>query len=281
MGHLLNLSEQEHDAVINNLLMMGGSAATPQINAIGLDFTLSPTMPLRDVAFQLDTVPGSINPLPVLPPFLADLASLSRTNSPPPRPPRSPRRPCSPWISPPPLPVVVEDDHASKRGVETSPSALVSLIPTTSPQKITLPAPVLNKSPPQTSPQRPSRSPPVNEPPRVAPSVKPQPPPCSPLRTHQPVFLANAFERPRDPDEVTPQVPSPSTPRPPASQSARKTHCEDTRNTTQTMRDPVSDRNRGRQTHDARRSRRTLYTTNNDIHAWLQQIVYNNPSPHP
>ncbi|KAH8981475.1 hypothetical protein EDB86DRAFT_430169 [Lactarius hatsudake] len=270
MGHLLNLTEQDRQDVINNLLLMGMSgsafrdADTPQINAIGLGFApftaVSPIATARDV----DAVSIVEEPLPVPPPFLATLASLSLTDSPPPRPPRSPRRPCSPRIPPPSLPIVVEDDNTSGRGVKTSASLPVldfeepadisprQTTPLTS-RNMTLPTPALYESPQPIPPPRPTRSP------------------------LQPLFLVNAFERPRDPDEVIPQAP----PRPTASRSAGGSRREDTRNTTQSGTDPGNTRDPNRQNPEVRRPRRTLYATNNDIHTWLQQIVYNNPSPRP
>ncbi|KAH8993214.1 hypothetical protein EDB86DRAFT_2830159 [Lactarius hatsudake] len=269
MTHILGLDDETRQSVINNLLLMGmgdftPDIATPQINAIGLNF--SPTTPLRDVASQFDSAPRSVTPVPVPPPlFRADIVSLSLTDSPPPRPPRSPRRPCSPRIVSPPLPIV-EDDKSPRGGVKTSlASVLTQDAPTNEPSRrptlqtsntLVLPTPTLDESPPLIPPPRPPRS---------------------PLREYRPLFLGNAFERPRDPDEVVPQAP----PRPPAPRPAQKTNRDDTRNaipTTTTK--PVDTRNRDRQTHDARRSRRTLYATNNDIHRWLQQIIHN-PPPRP
>ncbi|KAH8985768.1 hypothetical protein EDB86DRAFT_2832985 [Lactarius hatsudake] len=243
--------------------MMGGSIASPQINEIGLAFVPSPDTPPQINAIQLDVAPEDATPSPVPPPFLATLASLSLTASPPPRPPRSPRRPCSPRISPPSLPIVVEDDNTSGRGVKTSASLSVldfaepvdissrQTTPLTQ-RNMTLPTPALGESPPPIPPPQLTRG---------------------PLRTSQPLFFVNAFERPRDPDEVVPQAP----PRPTASRSAGGSRREDTRNATQVMIDPVNTRNRDRQNPDMRRLRRTLYATNNDIHRWLQQIIHNPP----
>ncbi|KAH8989779.1 hypothetical protein EDB86DRAFT_2831458 [Lactarius hatsudake] len=261
MQHLLNLNEQERDAVINNLLMMGGSTSTPQINAIGLNF--DPSTPLHDVSFQHDNAQRSEGLQPASPPFRADIASLSLTDSPPPRPPRSPRRPCSPRISPPSLPIVVEDDNASGGGVKTSAPLSVldfaepvdmSLRQTTliTPRESLTPTLAPYKTPRMTSPPRPSRG---------------------PLRDYQPIFLANAFERPRDPDEVTPRTP----PRPSTSRSAGGNRREDTRNTTQSGTNPGNTRDPNL---EKRRPHRTLYATNNDIHRWLQQIIHN-PPPRP
>ncbi|KAH8976452.1 hypothetical protein EDB86DRAFT_2840794 [Lactarius hatsudake] len=264
MTHILGLNEQDQQTVINNLLLMGMGGftpgtpgiATPQINAIGLYPAPSLDTPSRVNAMRLDLAPETAVPTPTPSPFRADLASLSLTDSPPPRPPRSPRRPCSPRISPPSLPVVVEDDNASGRGVKTStslsvldfaePIAISSHQTTPLDQhNMTSPTPALCESPPLIPSSQLTRS---------------------PLRTFQPLFLVNAFERPREPDEVVP--PRPHTPR----------STEGTRNTTQVVIDPVSTRNRDRQNPDTRRPRRTLYATNNDIHRWLQQIVHDPPT---
>ncbi|KAH8976350.1 hypothetical protein EDB86DRAFT_2841103 [Lactarius hatsudake] len=267
MNHLLNLNEQERDTVINNLLMMGGSTTTPQINVIGLNFALSPDTPLRDVAFQLDTVPDPITPLPIPPPFLADIAALSQSDSPPCRLPHSPRRPSSPQVAPPPLPIV-EDNNSSGRGAKTSSSTLLTSV-------LTQVAPI-EESPHPVAPITPCNlvlpAPVVDETKSQIPSSRP---PRSPLRQYQPIFLTSTFERPRDPDEVVQQA----QPRLSASRSA--SHHEDTRNTVQPEVDPSSTRNHSKRNPEARRSRRTLYATNNDIHTWLQQTVYNNPSLRP
>ncbi|KAH8989585.1 hypothetical protein EDB86DRAFT_2831477 [Lactarius hatsudake] len=127
--------------------------------------------------------------MPIPPPFISfPIAAVE----PPPRPPRSPRRPSSPKIEPRPLPVV-EDDNQSKGGVKPSkPSAFTlpkpaeeppRIVTPTTPYNLASPAPALNETPPQTPPSRPPRS---------------------PLRQYQSIFLANAFERPRDPDEIGP-----------------------------------------------------------------------------
>ncbi|KAH8995881.1 hypothetical protein EDB86DRAFT_3077466 [Lactarius hatsudake] len=101
MSHLLNLSEQDRQTVINNLLLMGMSGSecsdgnTPQINAIGLDFALS-----------------LIDPTPMPSPLSLAL-TVTPVDEPPPHPPCSPCCPPSPKIVSPPLPVV-EDDNMLK-----------------------------------------------------------------------------------------------------------------------------------------------------------------------
>ncbi|KAH9001874.1 hypothetical protein EDB86DRAFT_3242150 [Lactarius hatsudake] len=292
MNHILGLNEQDQQAVINNLLLMGmggftPSIETPQINAISLTFAPSSDTSPPGITTQLDITPFATasplaaarivgaassveEPLPIPPPFLPDLASLSLTDSPPPRPPRSPRRPSSPAITPPPLPVV-EDDNSPKGEVKTSSSASVftAIIPInetsqhaapTAPHKLIWPTPVLDESPPLTPSSRPARS---------------------PRRENRSIFISNAFERPRDPEEVAPQ-----TPRLPVQH--HRTNAADDAPSPQTANSdttrPVATHDRDRQTHnprcpqrdhgqnpEARRPRRTL---------WLQQIIHN-PPPRP
>ncbi|KAH8983895.1 hypothetical protein EDB86DRAFT_3119607 [Lactarius hatsudake] len=204
MTHILGLNEQDQQTVINNLLLMGmgsftPSIATPQINVMELRLAPSLDTPSQMNVMQLDIAPGPAISTPMPSPFLADLASLSLTDSssPPPHPPCSPRHPYSLRISPPPLPIVVEDDNASGGGVKTS--ALLSALDFTEPVhkswrqttppipcNMTVPTPTLHESLPSTPP------------PRL---------PRSPRRNNRPLFLANAFERPRDPDEVVPWTP--------------------------------------------------------------------------
>ncbi|KAH9009641.1 hypothetical protein EDB85DRAFT_1902862 [Lactarius pseudohatsudake] len=127
-------------------------------------------------------------------------------DSPPPRPPRNPRRPSSPRLASPPLPVV-EDDNSSTGGVKTSKSSVFEFLK------------------------------PVDEPPRqnaaaleddeddwtlFAPKISPVTQQITPLRDepttqegtstytsprrHTDIFPRNAFEKPRDPDEVAPNA---------------------------------------------------------------------------
>ncbi|KAH8985841.1 hypothetical protein EDB86DRAFT_3083250 [Lactarius hatsudake] len=187
MSHLLNLSGQDRQTVINNLLLMrmGGSDLgaddAPQINVIGLNFTPFNTESPLSAVLNLDTTPATTDSVPIPPPFIASLVSLPAV--PPPRPLRSPHRLCSPKIAPPPLPVV-KDNKSPKGGVKTSPSAsvfdLVSPINEpphqpllTTPRKLILPAPVKDKSLPQMPPPRPPRS---------------------LLRAYKPIFLINALK---------------------------------------------------------------------------------------
>ncbi|KAH8997644.1 hypothetical protein EDB86DRAFT_2828749 [Lactarius hatsudake] len=268
--------------------MMGGSplsaGSSYQINAIGLDFTpFTADSPLTTTRKFAET-PAALDPVLIPPPFLP---LASPINTPPPRPPRSPRRPPSPRIVSPPLPVV-EDDNSPGKGVKTSPSASVLAlvkpidesprqVKPAIPRKLILPAPALNELPPQTPPTPPPR------------------PQCNPLREYQPLFLASAFERPRDPDEVRPQGPQPPpVPRPRHTDRRDRANAADvtpppanpaTLHVTTRNREPnpvaIHDRDRQTQNPDARRLRRTLYATNNNIHTWLQQIVRNNPPPRP
>ncbi|KAH8993212.1 hypothetical protein EDB86DRAFT_3173085 [Lactarius hatsudake] len=274
MTHILGLNEQDQQTVINNLLLMGmggltPSIDTPQINAIGLYPAPSHDTPSRVNAMQLDLAPGTAIPTPVPSPFHADLASLSLTE-PPPRPPRSPRRPHSPRIPPPPLPIVVEDDNQSGRGVKTSFSNPVFALPKpvdeppriitpTTLCSLALPASALNESPPQR-------------------------PPCSPLREYRPIFLPNAFERPREPDEIIPQTPRPLPAPRPVTQH-RRANAADTSSqqqlanseTTRPPVHPVVTHDHDRQNRNARRSRQNQDNSNNDIRAWLGQIVHDPP----
>ncbi|KAH8997726.1 hypothetical protein EDB86DRAFT_2914769 [Lactarius hatsudake] len=272
MTHILGLDEQDQQTVINNLLLMGmggftpntPSIATPQINAIGLHSAPSRDTPFRVNAMQLDLAPGTAIPTPVPSPFRADLASLSLTDSPPPRPPRSPRRPCSPRISPPSLPIVVEDDNASGRGVKTSSSASVFTLvrPTDEisqhaapaiPRKLVLPTSASDESPPLTPPPRLARS---------------------PRRENRSIFPPNAFERPRDPDEVVPQEPRPTV------QYCRANAADVAPPQPDTTR-PVVTHDRDQQNHNTRHSkRRDRRIAEEDIRAWLRRIVYD-PPPRP
>ncbi|KAH8991737.1 hypothetical protein EDB86DRAFT_2830654 [Lactarius hatsudake] len=181
----------------------------------------------------------------------------------------------------------VPDDNTSGRGVKTSASASVLILPKPvvepprlatpiAPHNPVLPAPAQNEILPQTLPSRPPRS---------------------PLRNYQPIFPANAFERPRDPDEVRPQIPSPT----PQTQnrvnatgvapvpSSQPPNMEVIRINTVNTHGQTSDSERSRRHHrtqavinpaDARQLRRTLYATNDDIHRWLQRIVHE-PPPRP
>ncbi|KAH8984699.1 hypothetical protein EDB86DRAFT_2833430 [Lactarius hatsudake] len=288
MTHILGLDEEARQSVINNLLLMemndfAPDVATPQINAIELRFAPSPLVtPSGMNAMQLELVSSDAIPTPVTPPFLPDLASLSLTDSPPPRPPRSPRRPYSPRLVSPPLPVV-EDDNVPTGGVKTSPSThLASVLDRVTP---------LDELPHALTPVKPQpQTIPVHFPP-----PRPPRPPRSPLRDYRPIFLASAFERPRDPDEVRPQGPQPlPVPRPRHTDRRDRANAADvtptlanpaTLHTTTRNREPnlvvMHDRDQQTQGPGARRLRRTLYATNNDIHTWLQQIVHNNAPPRP
>ncbi|KAH8980287.1 hypothetical protein EDB86DRAFT_2835408 [Lactarius hatsudake] len=277
MSHILGLDEQDRQWIINNLLLMGmggltSGNATLQINAIGLglDFAHIATIP--------STIPSPLfDPIPLPPPFVASLASLSQSTTPPPPPPRSPRHPCSPRIMPPPLPVV-EDDKSPRGGVKTSPLASVlGLLSTTLPHKLAPPAQIEDKSLPQMPPPR---------------------PPCSPLCAYRPVFPINALERPRDPDEVAPQMPRMS-PSPPTTSARHRANAVDappppTHSTpqivdrqhhTSTARTPppriVTMCNRDRHIHETQGSRhqnQNQNSTRDRICAWLQQVIPNPPS---
>ncbi|KAH8985964.1 hypothetical protein EDB86DRAFT_3083190 [Lactarius hatsudake] len=245
MTHILNLGEQDRQSIINNLLLMGmggsvlGDVATPQINAIGLDFApfaaTSPPTP----ALELDAAPVSANPAPIPPPFSPHLTLV---DDPLPCPPCSPHCPHSPRIAPPPLPVV-EDDKAPKGGVKTSPSLSVfdSAVP-------------INKSLCQAMPAIPH-----------------------PLREYRPIFCANVFERPRDPDEVRPQAPQPPMPRP--IDGRDRTSAADIipppPQPTNPGTTPVVARNSNRHAGNIHSRRQNQ---NDTIYAWLQQVIHNPPS---
>ncbi|KAH8995557.1 hypothetical protein EDB86DRAFT_2829465 [Lactarius hatsudake] len=161
MSHLLNLSKQDRQIVINNLLLMRmdgsecGDGTTPQINAIGLDFA-----------------PSLFDPTPAPSPLSLTL-TVTPVDGPPPRPPRSLRRPSSPKIAPLPPPIV-EDNNTLRGGIATS---------------------VTNCDSMQTYPTHTGQG-------RIPTTDN-----ATSTPTHEPIFLANAFERPHDPDEVAPQTP--------------------------------------------------------------------------
>ncbi|KAH9001969.1 hypothetical protein EDB86DRAFT_2827430 [Lactarius hatsudake] len=259
MSHILSLDEQDRQLIINNLLLMGmggltSGNATPQINAIGLglDFAHIATVP--------STIPSPLfDPIPLPPPFIASLASLSH-----------------PRITPPPLPVV-EDDKSPRGGVKTSPLASVlGLLSTTLPHKLAPLAQIEDKSLPQTPPPR---------------------PPCSPLCAYRPVFPVNALERPRDPDEVAPQMPRTS-PSPPTTSARHRANAADApppthsmpqivdrQHHTSTARTPppriVTMHNHDRHIHETQGSHhqnQNQNSTRDRICAWLQQVIPNPPS---
>ncbi|KAH9043511.1 hypothetical protein EDB83DRAFT_2317998 [Lactarius deliciosus] len=269
MGHLLSLSERERQNIVSDLLMMGGSdlgdGCTPQINAIGLDFA-----------------PAFIDPTPTPSPSHPTLASLPPVDKPPPRPPRSPRRPHSPKIASAPLPVV-EDDNTLTGGVKTSSSASVLTFPAptdelphqtppATPRKPVLPAPAHDESPSQ-APGLKLPTPTENESP-------PPRPPRNLRRVYGPLLLTNAFERPRDPDEITPQTPRvPATPQ--TTSRHRRANAADTTSPAQPT-NPVTTRTRDRHTQSTRHARKERHTANiahaNDrIRGWLTRVIYEPP----
>ncbi|KAH9168127.1 hypothetical protein EDB89DRAFT_2074247 [Lactarius sanguifluus] len=118
---------------------------------------------------------AQLAPRNVLLPQKYPLVRRSPVNLPPPNPSRDPRCSDHRKIAPPPLPVA-ENDKTSVRAVEAS-SATTVLVPL---------GPV-NEAPRQNPPRTPVED---KSPPRSASS--------------RPLLLTNAFERPRDPDEISP-----------------------------------------------------------------------------
>ncbi|KAH9026937.1 hypothetical protein EDB83DRAFT_2319710 [Lactarius deliciosus] len=255
--------------------MMGGSDiddqdAVTQINAICCNSPPASAYSPDSNALELS-----------LTPFTATF------DTPPPRPPRSPRRPYSPRITPPPLPVV-EDDNTLERGVKTSPTT--SVLP--------LPSPV-DDPPRQNSPPTPHKliltAPTNDEPPQATPPSEEKDDfdfeefYLSYLNDnglthaddhHTDIFPRHALEMPRDPDEITPhtrhrrrhhaKLPTPpQTPTTPLPDEQRKrANAASTSQTRPT--NPVTTRNRDR--HDP-----TTTRANDRTREWLTQVIYEPP----
>ncbi|KAH9069773.1 hypothetical protein EDB83DRAFT_2314145 [Lactarius deliciosus] len=241
----------------------------------------SPPLPVVE---DDNTLTGGVKTLDssVFAPDVAVSPSLPPVDKPPPRPPRSPRHPHSPKIASAPLPVV-EDDNTLTGGVKTSSSASVWTFPTptdelphqtppATPRKPVLPAPAHDKSPSQ-APDLKLPTPTENESP-------PPRPPRNLRRVYGPLLLTNAFERPRDPDEITPQTPRVlATPQ--TTSRHRRANAADTTSPAQPT-NPVPTRTRDRHTQSTRHAREERHTANiahaNDrIRGWLTRVIYEPP----
>ncbi|KAH9030739.1 hypothetical protein EDB85DRAFT_2146471 [Lactarius pseudohatsudake] len=277
--HILGLSSDERQHVISNLLLMSGSdlgsdGAAAHINALDFDF---------DPAFDVP-------------------------DSPPPRPPLRPHSSYSPRFAPPPLPVV-GDDNVLRKGVKSaisSPTPSIFRFPSPideppRPDRRSITAPTVintdkfdltfyeafyashmddNQLPEKfTAPAATSVSSPAdhgnNE------QASHDDVSAYPRSSYPPVFLQNAFERPRDPDEVTPTAPPVTTQERSRANAAGPTPRPPNTN-------PEATRNRDSQTHRTRpvlpsktvsiAVRPTSNESRTDhVRAWLAQILYEPP----
>ncbi|KAH8997799.1 hypothetical protein EDB86DRAFT_2828658 [Lactarius hatsudake] len=150
-------------------------------------------------------------------------------------------------------PHITDDKTSEGRGKTLPPASALNLgepigelqriTPPSNPQKLVLPAPAIAELPPQ---------------------MPPLPTPRNPQRTYPPLFLAHAFEQPRNLDEITPQTPRPP-PTPQPTTQHRRTNAVDNIPPWTTNPDTTRDRN-GCKAH-----------TNSRIHEWLTQIIYKPP----